>query len=479
MGLLSFYEGYIFQKIFGERIICLRILTQLNMLASISIVSWYYWRKTHNYQITALSLVTCALLCRICAELLYDWNTAAYPFLVLGAIAMLEYLSCSKLKNTLFLGVALALMTLAKFTLIVSLPGAIIFLFIANKFNKGIKDSSILILAFIVTMLVGYLIILGSPINWIDCWSPNNIITGHDNLILIVRPFKSIPRLLVEGVPLLVAFFFSQNISCLRTRLHTSIAFALSLILLFALNFSIVRMVLWFMMADRPLVGYSSMAVGFIFVLTIFHNRFDKIKIIKIVSIFAFTIVIGFGSDVMFYRPIWFLTLPLVLIYSQIDNRTLKLWLSLSILTSMSYFAYTINNYTRANTSSHNDYPRIAGMMETPEHSAWLSELLTDINDNVPDINDATVAGQGKYLVNYLLTDGAGYQNNFFHYIDHSETEHVNPRMLQDMSTHNYVILIGPTWQDFTKYVLNQKAIKDAGFEEVLAKPTYVLYKRK
>jgi hypothetical protein len=479
LGILSFYEGHIFQSIFGESLINLRILTQINVLVSILLAVGFYWHRTRQILTTSLLLITCSLISRICFEMMFDWNTASFPFIVIGAIIMMRYLEDSTKKRAALLGVSIALMSMARMPLVVSLPGAMVFMYMRYGFKTALRDASIMTGTFIITIVCLYFIILGSPSNWIKCWSPQNVITGHTSILLIIKPFKSIPILTMQGLLPLLAIFFAQNIAKLKTRKGVIIAMVVSFIALTIINMTNIKHIMWFMLADRPLMGYFGMAYLFIFVIAFYANRHCNKVQLSIAALLAFTFVAGIGSDIMFNRPIWILTLPMLLVFSKIDDKTVNIWLALTFSVSSIWFAYNFRNYWRNNTVCNNEFENISGLKQTVPHAEWLNTAINDIKVNVADVNDMTVVGQGKYLVNYMLTNGSGYNNNFFHYIDHANIEHVDPRMFEDMAKHNYVLLIVPDWRDLDQYQQTPKAIEDAGFVEIVHKPKYTIYSRK
>jgi hypothetical protein len=122
---------------------------------------------------------------------------------------------------------------------------------------------------------------------------------------------------------------------------------------------------------------------------------------------------------------------------------------------------------------------KIDGMRQTHEHAEWVQDMIRDVTTNIPNINDAITVGQGKYMMDYLLGDGVGYHNSFFHYQNFDGKESVDSLMFQEMAMKDYIILSAIWWGSVDEYPLNQTAIKSAGFEEILSKPFYIIYRRK
>jgi hypothetical protein len=281
----------------------------------------------------------------------------------------------------------------------------------------------------------------------------------------------------MQGTTLLLSLLFAVAISRIKKCVIVVVVTAIAAIFIAFFNYYYSDVLSWHLMADRPIMSYCLMQGITLFAMAFYANRKNRLETMKITALLAFTVVPGLGSDIMVKRFIWIYTLPILLTFKPMPRRGVWALLVLTFVASASFLFVKNYRYVRNNIATV-DNARIENLLQTPEHKQQIDTLIFDIRENIPNINDATVAGQGKYLVNYLLTDGSGYQNAFFHYIGHDQVEHVNPNMLEDIARHNYVILVAPWYNNVARYAENNAAIKAAGFEELIVRPTYIIYKR-
>jgi hypothetical protein len=475
LGLLSFYEGHIFQLLFGDSLLNLRFLAQTNVLATVLIGVGYYWYCTRDSIFTSILLLICMVSAPVCFEIIFDWNTASFPFVILNLIMLLEYLKGrTGIKSVVVLGIVQALMVETRLPLMVVVPITIVLFQITPNTSKkeALKNTVIYFASGAVTTLVLYFVILGSPSNWLDAWSSKNIITGHRDIIVYFRNLMCIKWNLPQAGSLLVALLVSPYILQIKSVKVRKIVFALSA--LFLIGYDLVA---WERGVDRPFNGYYYFAVIVLFIVAYYFNQKNRAKVVEITVIVLSALLPAIGSDVMVLRPIWLFVLPILLVYLVAVRRSLLIWLLLSGCVVIESFCYTTYRL-RSRSNETLDIAGIEVMKQTHDHAKWVKDMVGDISANVPDLSKAVIVGSGKYLIDYLLTDGVGYHKDFFHYINYNGTECVDPLMFESMATKEYIILSIVKRYTVDTYSVNQDAIKSAGFEEILSKPTYIIYRR-
>jgi hypothetical protein len=476
LGLLTFYEGYVFQSIFGESLLNIRFLAQSNVLATVLLGVGYYWYCTRDRLFTTILLFVCSVSAPICFVIIYDWYTASFPFVILSLIMLLEYLKGrTGRKSVIYIGIVQALMVQTRLPMIFVVPITIILFFSDSKISKSqsLKNVIIYLASGLITTILLYFVILGSPSNWLDAWKSKNILSGHGDLMVYIKNLSYVKWNLPQASALLVALLISPYILKLKSLLSRAIAFVLSAFFLVGYD-----LLVWGRGMDIPCNGYYYFAAIAIIVIAYYINQKKRKKTLEITTVVIFSLLPAVGSDVMVLRPIWLFILPVLLLYLTRLRQILLTWMLLSGIVVFMSFCYTTYRIRSCRTDVVN-IVKIDGMRQTHEHAEWVQDMIRDVTTNIPNINDAITVGQGKYMMDYLLGDGVGYHNSFFHYQNFDGKESVDSLMFQEMAMKDYIILSAIWWGSVDEYPLNQTAIKSAGFEEILSKPFYIIYRRK
>jgi hypothetical protein len=484
LGLLTFYEGHIFQCIFGEKLMNLRILCQLNILVTIIIAVGYYWHCMRDFKGSLLLLFTCAVSSRVCFETIYDWNTASFPFLIITLILLLEYLNGRNGRWMIVAnGVVQAIMIATRVPLGVIIPITILILYY-NKRNTtlGVVQESIIYLSScIATTIIIYFIIWGMPSNWLVAWSPNNIISGHGDIMSFIKGLGIIGWVLPQSGTLLIAILVAQNIVKLKSKKWIAVSIIVVAIILMRYDEIEYDILIKSgdMIPDRPCGGYFTLVMAALFIVAFRLNRVSSYNLTRIAIIGIVAIIPGIGSDVMIMRPIWIFILPILAVFLTGIRNTIMVWLVLTCCVMVTICATILVRLddSRCNISK---LPRIEGIHHTDDHELWLESIKKDIDSIGISLQDILIVGQGKYIVNYVYGETSSFEHHMFHYHRSATgSDIVTTQFRKALPTYDWVMLCGCSYEPIATYSANQEAVNAAGFDEVISRPTYVIYRRK
>ncbi len=186
LGMLSFYIGNIWMKLFGETLIALRVLMTLCYIASVAIGCLYLRLKGISPLKTSLVYLIGTLGVILSYLPLYGWDAGAYPFTALGIISTLLYLEKPSWKRAAAIGLSAGLMMLSRIPLVAFIPFYILIIFIKKKKADGaprnsgwVRDAVVALAATALAILGLTTLMAGSPAEYLAAVRPENTVAAH------------------------------------------------------------------------------------------------------------------------------------------------------------------------------------------------------------------------------------------------------------------------------------------------------------
>lgn len=320
LGMLTFWAGNLWMKIFGEYFVALRVLMTLCYLSSIAAGCLYVRHKGYSLIQTAAIFFIGAVGIILNNITVYGWDAASYPFVALCVYTTLLYLEHPSPAKSATIGALLALMTLTRFPLIVScaIVGCVILYrqLPGNGCRKALTDIVLTASAMVVTFCVMTTVMVGSPINYFTAISGENTVGGH-TLGYVFEIWKMckefaflIAMVLLPGCVVVALSYFYARQHSNNIVMHI---FSLALIIysvksafvlmpnprdqMFWCNFGIIIPISFFIICYGPLKRYIA-------------GESQKPAIIYLLTIFAFAMSQAAGSDRIVERIGWVLAMP-------------------------------------------------------------------------------------------------------------------------------------------------------------------------
>lgn len=205
LGLLTFYQGHLWAEIFGDKIYNLRILAKLSQLIAVGIGCAFLFRKSCNLLFTLTIAVLTLLVTYLSNHQLYGWDNGAYPSEALFTVVLMMYISKPSVKRIILLGMACGIMICYRVPLGV---GSIISLFVIiacrqssiHRYKVIAKDVTFGLISMVAVWFLLTLVAVGSIQGMINCFSPENFISGHGNIVRLLIPKTSRILLIFPGI---------------------------------------------------------------------------------------------------------------------------------------------------------------------------------------------------------------------------------------------------------------------------------------
>lgn len=191
LGLLVFWIGHLWSDVFGFSVLNLRILTSIEMIVTMAITSSFLFYKTKNLRLSSLTFLLGCVLLRISNFYIYNWDSGSFIFDAATICILIECIDRPGAGKYFILGVFLALMTLGRVPSGIFLPFALVIVSLSLKGekirnlvapNKQMISLLIIIAGWLLTFIVVTLIILGSPLKYIEIFNSEHFVSGHSIL---------------------------------------------------------------------------------------------------------------------------------------------------------------------------------------------------------------------------------------------------------------------------------------------------------
>lgn len=220
---LTFFNGFVWLKLFGVTILNLRILNLLCHIVSIGLGCLVFLRITSDRLLTAMLFMTMSTASQVWAMHIYNWDTGCYPFAMLCLVASLAFWNKPSWLRLALLAVSTALLSLSRIPCVVGLP--IISCIVAYRYRPNLKEMFVRTVFFVILYLslsiIFLLLIYGSVEGILSAFSSENIITGHGVSDLdryIERIMQITPQLATESMLPLLCMLAALIITDLRKK---------------------------------------------------------------------------------------------------------------------------------------------------------------------------------------------------------------------------------------------------------------------
>lgn len=321
---LTFYIGHLWSAVAGDNVLSFRYLQLLCQCVAIGMgVVWFY-RRTKDSRMASLLFAMLILGTKLWAQNVYNWDTGAYPFIMLCLLATLAYNRRPDFRRGMALAAAWALMLASRLPLGVSLPFVIWLVMYKHRGHRGEwlwqLAAGTLVVALILLGLV-YLI-YGSFDSFIAAWSPDNIINGHLEAVSLQRHYI---RFYLTSAQVAIAWgatvaalgcaYMLQKVKILKGWLWT---FSIVAVSICQLGF--------FITAEFP-IAYGTLQPLVFFLC--FYGVYDAMRKgvkpslpLSVVIVLVYIIIPMVGSDGFFERLLVLPTLPVVcaMTYARLKN---------------------------------------------------------------------------------------------------------------------------------------------------------------
>lgn len=179
LGMLSFYVGNIWMRLFGETLISLRVLMTICYIASAAIGCAYVRRRGFSTLKTSLVFFLGTFGLVISYLPLYGWDAGAYPYTALGMVSALLYLEQPRRRYAAAIGASAALMALSRIPLAVYFPVGLAAICLASRGPERLKDAAAAVVAFLLVALALTTAMAGSPAAYLVAFKPENTVAAH------------------------------------------------------------------------------------------------------------------------------------------------------------------------------------------------------------------------------------------------------------------------------------------------------------
>lgn len=356
--------------------------------------------------------------------LIWGWYVPSDCMLSLSCYAAIQYIIRPKRLALIFMGVFSACAVMSRLPSVVIIPILCILLVCTgNSFRSIIKN----IIEYLIYVLLATSIILsliyGNPLNYIDSWSSDNVITGHsDNpLLLFFRPFW---ESLLHDTEAYTALFTGVGLLWVGKKVHPSIKGAptflwcvLSTIVLFVIlrvNFiysyqnygNIVNyyyVTFFFLMGMAILVPYINGK----------NAHIDKKYLLVWLTILGCSLCAAVGSDRSIRVAVCFPLFPaLVMLVKKLKSPCARL--SIPVIAMAFIMLIPIikkrvvgyDNGLGTLTAKIHTIPTMNGLYTTADKEAFLRTTTTtilEIEESKGKNTRTLIIGSGRYPISYAL----------------------------------------------------------------------------
>ncbi|WP_289762950.1 hypothetical protein [uncultured Duncaniella sp.] len=449
LAMLTFRIGALWCEIFGDRLLALRSLMALCHLTSIGLGCTYFYHRTHKIIPCAFLFMLLSGMSTYTAMFIYNWDTGAYPFIVICLLATLYYMSAKTPAAAAFVGISSALMVLSRIPTICILPiFPVIIVRTALKSADKCKASSIItrdiligIISFAVTATITIMLMCGME-TYIRSWNPGNIITGHtsasDYLGRLVE--LGIPNLLLWGVTGLL-YLASWLIVKFRHTLFDIVASIFSIITATAAASLLINVI------DAPTADFG-IAQGTLLITLLYlplRRRFidtsTECPTARLWVIAAFSLVAAVGSNGIAERP---LALPLIPIACAYIYPYMNLTISCYFIILMLLTLKMSLGITRNNRDTHQQsipVARFEGLKLSRQAMQLWQPVISTVRTLQAEGRTVRFWGLYKYHFQYAFNSDCTRTHNLYHY-DENIPE-IRSEVVNELSESDAVIFRG------------------------------------
>lgn len=449
LAMLTFRIGALWCEIFGDRLLALRGLMSLCHLTSIGLGCAYFYHRTHKMIPCAFLFMLLSGMLTYTAMFIYNWDTGAYPFIVLSLLATLYYMSAKTPVAAAFIGISSALMVLSRIPTICILPlFPVIIVRTALKSGSVRRPSVIItrdlltgIVAFVLTATITIMLMCGME-TYIRSWNPDNIITGHTSLSDYLGRLVElgIPNLLLWGVTGLL-YLASWLIVKFRQTLFAIIASIFSIIAIVAVASVLLNKI------DAPTADFG-IAQGTLVITLLYlplrHRFIDPATACpsdRLWTIVAFSLVAAVGSNGIAERPLALPLIPIICAYIYpYRNLTISCYFIIMMLLTLKMSL----GITRNNRETHQlttSLERFEGLKFSKQAMQLWKPIIATVNTLQAEGHTVRFWGLYKYHFQYAFNSDCTRTHNLYHYDE--EIPEIRSAVVNELSESDAVIFRG------------------------------------
>lgn len=191
LGLLTYFIGDMWSRLFGFSVLKLRVLASVEIILAVCVTSGWLYGRTRNLRLSAATFLLSCILMRAGSYYFYNWDTGTYLFDATALCLLMTAISRPTIRKCVLLGVAIALMTLGRVASGIFLPVVSILVYFACRKDvhavhehkdryAGIVMAGMILIGWTVTMLLLTTAICGSPADYLSLFSARTVVSGHN-----------------------------------------------------------------------------------------------------------------------------------------------------------------------------------------------------------------------------------------------------------------------------------------------------------
>lgn len=326
LGLLTYRIGHWWTDLFGFTVLNLRILTSIELILASAVTSGWLYHRTRDLRLaSALFLLSCIML-RAGAHYLYNWDTGTYLFDAVALCLLMSVFSRPTSAKCLLLGAVIALMTLGRATSGIFLPVATTLVYIAvRKTGKpghaataGLRMAAMIVIGWAVCILALTTAVCGSPKAYLDSFSEQTVVTGHN-------PVKDIHSLWGRFAEMMLALpdkWFFGVICILLAAVLPAVSRRRNRILILLPWLMICLLTSYWHARSTPTISYrlgldTPLGLGLLLAVPVYRlydrrAKFSGLCGLRLWACGLAMVSYSFGSDAYFERMITAFTLPVI-----------------------------------------------------------------------------------------------------------------------------------------------------------------------
>lgn len=436
MGMLSFYDGWLWSRWAGDGVTAMRFLNQGVNLLAIFLCGLYALRLTRRLVPTAALVLLTALISRLAGWHLYGWDSGCFPFVALGLIATVSYLGRPRLWKALVMGSAAAAMTLSRVPLLAILIVMLITVIYARRHQRQAPmiaaDCFAGLAAFVASAWALACLMCGSLEAYLASFVPENMVSGHGAAQLLKVIFwtmkVTLPELAVMGTPLLACVAIAWAMQRIprpwgwRDLICASLAVCLYGFLVLRFSYQGAPDFFW------PMIGWGIwpmlLPMGWLPLRRWLTGAKCVAPTPYMAVIAGFMLVMALGSDQPWNR-VWHLRFALPLIIALLwpclnraDRRLWRLALGLCLVCSFVACGAKLYYFSQYNPTRIDMLPLHEHMRGSDQYLLETKQLQSALARYDIGPADLQVIGGGRYGIYYCFTDSKPADFHHFHWGD-------------------------------------------------------------
>lgn len=482
LALLIFYVGHLWCDIFGFSLLSLRILAKLGYLFAISIGSIYLYKRTRDYFWTSCCFLLSCLLANVNIVGFYNWDSGAFPLETLTVASYFFYIAKPSIKRILLAGIITGLLISARIPMVMMTVLACIMIILVNinvenAIKRILTEGLAGILSCLGTILIVWLMILGSVHGIQNAFSPDNIISNHGVNALDIYKWRflgSFPYVCVAWLGGVTCYALScqekltlpwKGLYCL---IGVLIGWSIAFVKMTACNGD-----------DNPTFGLSfpyAIIPGLIIPFAVLKIKATSKAGVNAIVIIATLFIMGIGSDMSFQR--WDATFLFLFAVANIwtflrlyQRRVFKRWILLSLIMLGTVFAYR-----NAGIKYHYAWPteKIENRGDVPVYKS-MEDDVNAISKEVKRLNAQnkkfTFWGSGHCFYSFAYEERPAYSIHLMHIYNQNIWDHRrDPEMIDG------VFFL--TRNGISQFEESMESLKSHGFKETKVEQSFILYEK-